>query len=83
MAAAEKLVIRALEDIEGDAKAALAYVLGLESYVYGFPLVMMDTTKEVIAATSKAGAYSAPINQLFRMRGYVSPVATRGGNEGR
>jgi hypothetical protein len=50
-----------------------AYLLGEEEYVYGFPLVMMDVTREVTTATSKSGEYSAPINQFGRMRTYVDP----------
>ncbi len=32
-----------------------AYLLGEEEYVYGFPLVMMDVTRQVLTATSKSG----------------------------
>ena len=39
---AEGLILHGLKDIEEDAIADLAYVLGLETYVYGFPLVMME-----------------------------------------
>jgi hypothetical protein len=49
------------------------YLLGEEEYVYGFPLVMMDVTREVLTATHKAGEYSAPINQFARIRTYVDP----------
>jgi len=48
-------------------------VYGVEWYVYGFPLVMMDVTNGVLTATSKSGEYKAPTNQLFRVRTYVSP----------
>ena len=54
-------------------RADVAYLLGEEEYVYGFPLVMMDVTREVLTATAKAGEYGAPINQFARMRSYVSP----------
>ena len=49
------------------------YLLGEEEYVYGFPLVMMDVTREVLTATHMTGEHSAPINQFARMRSYVSP----------
>ena len=49
------------------------YLLGEEEYVYGFPLVMMDVTREVTTAAAKSGEYSAPINQFARIRTYVSP----------
>jgi hypothetical protein len=55
------------------AKEAVAYVAGLEEYVYGYPLVMMDVTREVLTAAPTSGEYSAPINQFSRIRSYVSP----------
>jgi len=55
------------------AKEAVAYVAGLEEYVYGYPLVMMDVTREVITATPSSGEYQAPINQFGRIRTYVDP----------
>jgi len=48
--------------------------VGEEKYVYGFPLVMMDVTREVVTAVWKAGEYAAPINQFGRIRTYVNPV---------
>ncbi|MCW2084762.1 UNVERIFIED_ORG: hypothetical protein M2193_006937 [Bradyrhizobium japonicum] len=62
-----------LKDLKDDVKEEIAYLLGMECYVYGFPLVMMDVTNGVITATSKSGEYKAPINQFGRMKGYVSP----------
>ena len=49
------------------------YLLGEEEYVYGFPLVMMDVTREVTTAAAKSGEYAAPINQFARIRTYVNP----------
>lgn len=37
---------RDLKDLPDDAREAAAYLLGMESYVYGYPLVMMDVTRE-------------------------------------
>ena len=52
-----------------------AYIYGMESWVYGYPLVMMDVTREVLTAASAPNAEgtAAPINQLARMPCYVSP----------
>lgn len=50
-----------------------SYLLGEEEYVYGFPLVMMDVTRQVTTAATKSGEYAAPINQFARLRTYVSP----------
>ena len=44
-----------------------AYILGQESYVYGFPLVMMDVTRQVQTAADNPGEYSAPLNQFSMM----------------
>ena len=54
-------------------KEGAAYVVGLEEYVYGYPIVTMDVTREVLTAASTSGEYSAPINQFARIRTYVSP----------
>ncbi len=51
----------------------VAYVYGMQEYVYGFPLVMMDVTREVMTATATTGEYKAPINQFARIRSYVDP----------
>jgi len=51
----------------------IAYVVGMEEYVYGYPLVMMDVTREVTTATANSGEYNAPINQFARIRTYVNP----------
>ena len=51
----------------------MAYVLGLECYAYGFPLVMMDATNRIVTAVTKAGDYKAPMNQLLKMPGFVPP----------
>ncbi|MGJ4968484.1 DUF1254 domain-containing protein [Bradyrhizobium sp. HKCCYLRH1073] len=66
-------LLRALGDLKGDVEEELAYVLALECYVYGFPLVMMDATRAVMTATSKSEQYKAPVNQFGRMRTYVDP----------
>ena len=55
------------------AEEAKGVVYGLEEYVYGFPLVLMDITKDKVTAASKAGEYTAPMNQFCRIRTYVSP----------
>jgi len=45
----------------------------LESYIYGFPLVLMDVTRAVTTATPTSGEYKAPLNQFARIRTVVSP----------
>lgn len=51
----------------------VAYLVGMQEYVYGFPLVMMDVTREVMTASATSGEYKAPINQFARLRTYVDP----------
>jgi len=46
---------------------------GAYGYEYGFPLVMMDVTRQVLTATNQTGEYKAPLNQFARIRTYVSP----------
>jgi hypothetical protein len=62
-----------LKDLTADVREEVAYVYGMEAYVYGFPLVIMDVTRAVTTAAAKSGEYSAPINQFGRMRTYVDP----------
>ena len=37
-----------LRELADDAREAIAYLMGMQSYVYGYPLVMMDVTREVL-----------------------------------
>jgi hypothetical protein len=54
-------------------KEEVTYLHAMEEYVFGFPLVLMDVTKDVLTATTTAGEYSSPMNQFARIRTYVSP----------
>jgi len=56
-------------------KEGEAYLYGRESYVFGYPLVMMDVTREVLTAAPvpNSDGTAAPINQLAKMPHYVSP----------
>jgi hypothetical protein len=41
--------------------------IAVEAYVFGYPLVLMDATRQVVTAVPKAEARKAPVNQfLFR-----------------
>jgi hypothetical protein len=66
-------VEKKVEQAEQTAKQEIKYLEGLEPYVYGFPLVMMDVTRQITTAASKSGQYSAPLNQFGRMRTFVDP----------
>jgi len=45
------------------------FLYATEAYIYGFPLVMMDLTKEASTA-STAGEFTAPVNQFSVMTHY-------------
>src|SRR5690242_1077078 len=42
--------------------------IAVDAYVFGYPLVLMDVTRGVQTATSRADAHRAPINQFCHMR---------------
>src|SRR5262245_11936712 len=47
-----------------------AWLYGLEAYLYGFPLIMMDLTKDAATAVPTAGEITAPVNQFAVMTEY-------------
>ncbi|MGO8879625.1 MAG: DUF1254 domain-containing protein [Desulfomonilaceae bacterium] len=59
----------------GVVKEGEAYLYGMESYVFGYPLVMMDVTREVLTAAPapNSDGTAAPINQFAKMPLYVTP----------
>ena len=54
----------------GLAKEGEGWLYGLQGYLYGFPLIMMDLTKEVSTAVPAAGEITAPVNQFSVMTRY-------------
>jgi hypothetical protein len=64
--------------LKEDGRTEVAYFLGLYSYVYGYPIVVMDVTREVLTAAPAPNSEgtAAPINQLAKMPHYVSPYFT-------
>ena len=51
-------------------KEGRPWVYGIEAYIYGFPLIMMDLTKEASTAVPAAGEITAPVNQFSVMTHY-------------
>src|SRR5271167_796545 len=47
-----------------------AWLYGTEAYIYGFPMIMMDLTKDMSTAVSTAGEFTAPVNQFSVMTHY-------------
>lgn len=49
-----------------------AVPLGVEAYIYGYPLVTMEMTRRVMTNVEKPEGTRAPMGQLVRMREYPS-----------
>src|SRR5271166_4782762 len=47
-----------------------AWLYGTEAYIYGFPMIMMDLTKDTSTAVPTAGEFTAPVNQFSVMTHY-------------
>ncbi|HZF38648.1 MAG TPA: DUF1254 domain-containing protein [Blastocatellia bacterium] len=56
--------------------AGEAAEIAVEAYVFGYPLVLMDVTRQVMTAVPKAGARKAPINQFVHFREFPDPTFT-------
>ncbi|WP_295448760.1 hypothetical protein [uncultured Thiodictyon sp.] len=48
----------------GLVKEGKAWLYGVQAYVFGFPLVVMDLTKEAATGVPRAGELTAPVNQF-------------------
>src|SRR6516165_8478264 len=61
-----------LTALKEDAREEVAYVLGMLSYVYGYPMVVMDVTRHVLteAPEPDSEVRAAPIDQLAKMSRY-------------
>jgi hypothetical protein len=51
-------------------KAGRPWLYGLQAHIYGFPLIMMDLTKDAATAVPTAGEFTAPVNQFSVMTKY-------------
>ena len=51
-------------------KEGRPWLYGLQAYIYGFPLIMMDLTKDAGTAVPTAGEITAPVNQFSVMTKY-------------
>lgn len=50
----------------------MLYRAAMAGYIYGYPMVVMDVTREVLTATATPAGRGAPINQLANAMNYVS-----------
>jgi hypothetical protein len=53
-----------------------AMAIAMDVYVYGFPLVLMAVTREVMTAVSRPDGRRAPINQFLHVRTFPDPSFT-------
>jgi hypothetical protein len=51
-----------------------ASALGVEAYIYGYPLVTMEMTRRVMTNVSKPEGKLAPMGQFAKLRTYPSPA---------
>src|SRR5262249_7683985 len=48
----------------------------IDAYIYGYPLVLMDITRQAMTNVAKPGASSAPVNQLCNKKEFPEPTDT-------
>lgn len=56
------------------AKEQEAFDLGVEAYIYGYPLVSMEMTRRVFTNAAKPEGKAAPMGQLLKLRAYPTPA---------
>jgi hypothetical protein len=59
-----------------DLSQQLAHELGVDAYVFGYPLVLMDATRQVATNVPKSGEDAAPVNQFGRKRSFPDDTFT-------
>ncbi|HKD82891.1 MAG TPA: DUF1254 domain-containing protein [Candidatus Angelobacter sp.] len=50
--------------------------IAIEAYVFGYPLVLVDLTRQVLTNVSKPGENAAPVNQFCNKRTFPDPTLT-------
>lgn len=48
--------------------------IATEAYIFGYPLVTMDMTREVMTNTAKAGSTKAPMGQFANLKAFPTPA---------
>lgn len=64
------LLALALSGCGAKVKEAEAFVLGTQAYLYGFPLVVMDVTRQVSTGVPSPQGARAPVNQFAHVMKY-------------
>ena len=69
------MFLASCQKAEQEISEEVAYLRGLESWVYGYPIVLMDVTRQVLTAAPAPNAEgtAAPMDQFAKMPHYVSP----------
>ena len=75
------MFLASCQKAEQEISEEVAYLRGLESWVYGYPIVLMDVTRQVLTAAPAPNAEgtAAPMDQFAKMPHYVSPDCQGGG----
>ncbi|MBO0861460.1 MAG: DUF1254 domain-containing protein [Chloracidobacterium sp.] len=50
--------------------------IAVEAYIFGYPLVLMDVTRQVLTAVPKVGQRKAPVNQFLHIREFPDHTFT-------
>ncbi len=64
----------AARESEAKAKEDEASALGIEAYIYGYPLVTMEMTRRVLTNVAAPEGQKAPVGQFARLREYPTPA---------
>lgn len=59
-----------------EASSSNVEAIAEEAYIFGYPLVLMETTKDVMTHTDKVTQLKAPINQFVNVRTFPDPSFT-------
>ncbi len=59
-----------------DISQQLAKDLGVDAYIYGYPLVLMDATRRLGTNVPNSGENAAPVNQFARKRSFPDDTFT-------
>ena len=50
--------------------------IAVDAWIYGFPLVVMAVTRDVMTAVASPDEHKAPINQFLHIREFPNPTFT-------